>query len=163
MFGFGRWLGLSGAIALAGCGGHTAAQGGPSSDFTQLKLQAWEGFGPGCSVTPEVITLVNDTRALSWTICNFTGSSTPPTTGARTITQAELDAISADLAQVKPSNAVSCGADAGIVALDVTNAVGAQGYVDDFYSGCPSDVHKGRTFVTGLNELWNTTASIAQR
>jgi hypothetical protein len=67
------------------------------------------------------------------------------------------------LRQVKPSSAMGCGADASVTLLDIEGPGGERLLADDFYSGCPWEIHAGRTFATGLPALRDLLNSLQEK
>lgn len=114
-------------------------------------------------MSPEAAEIVFDSRHFSWPLCDRLTNPVSIVSGARTITQAELNALGAGLSRVAISHAKSCGDDMSVVALDVTTVGSAELYVDDFYSDCPWGICEGRAFVTGLNDLWILVGSLASK
>jgi hypothetical protein len=108
------------------------------------------------------VTLVRSTRELSWSRCNSTTDGPQPERGSRILSDAQLAQVIASLPSIRLSPAQHCGEDAGVIMLDVTLASGVQHYVDDYYSGCPWDIHRGRTFVSGLEPLGGVLYELAR-
>jgi hypothetical protein len=146
-------------FVIAGCGG----KGDEPATFTKLTLVVSGGFGAApprgstCDRTlqPLAYAVEASSRQLSFGFCAPTipGGPWHQQTGQRVLTAAELATIEDGLAQLAPSQAMSCGADAAVVTLDLERARGVELLADDFYSGCPWELHAGRTFVTGLQNL----------
>jgi hypothetical protein len=147
-------------VALStACSGDTSSDG--ATDFSKLTLKVFPGFGPAGSgecdlqTEPSSYTVTASTRELEYRVCELLSpdSGTELREGKRVLSEAEFASVKAAYAEVRPSTKKSCGADAGIITLDVESSRGTQAFVDDFYSDCPGTLHEGRSFVTGLNEL----------
>lgn len=149
---------LATAILILGCGGNSDR----TATFTKLTLAEYPGFGPaappGSSCDPRSQPRMHEvegiSRRLSFSSCS--GQTSAPwqlQSGQQVLTPAELASVEDVLAQVLPSEAMSCGADAGVLTLDLERDGGVELLADDFYSGCPWEIHAGRTFVIGLRSL----------
>ncbi len=152
---------------LLGCSGTSVDGAGPevplSGRSQRLTLNESGGYGPApCELGGDQYTFETATRQLGFAYCDYSMSTAAPVTGARALSAAEVDSITQALDQVRPSSAKNCGADAGVVTLDATTASGVELYVDDFYSGCPSEAQAGRRFVTGLPALAGIFAQLAR-
>jgi hypothetical protein len=164
------WLSLSAGL-FAACDARGPLSENPnqpplehlSATFQGLKLQRWPGFEVFCPLSPEAAEIVFGSRHFSWSLCNRLTNPVSIVSGARTITQAEISAIGVGLSKIAISHAKSCGDDMDVVALDVTTVSSTELYVDDFYSDCPGEIDEGRTFVTGLNDLWILVGSLASK
>jgi hypothetical protein len=152
------------ATTPGGAGSSGAAGGDPAgaSTFESLTVTTIGGnvptpqAGSTCALraNEDTLTLDRALQRLSWDICSpiqAEGSRT----GERQLSDAELAAAAGALGRVSPSSAATCGADDGVLLLDVTTAAGVELYADDFYSGCPWGPLEGRIFVTGARELAN--------
>ncbi|HET7540810.1 MAG TPA: hypothetical protein VFK05_13095 [Polyangiaceae bacterium] len=147
-----------GAASVAGAGGAGSDPVGSSlvRDYDQLTLEMFTGYGPEpCSNDREHYQLTRLPAHLTWTGCDYSKNPAVPIAGDRALSDAEVESVTKALAKIELSSAMTCGADAGIETLDVTNGSSVARYADDFYSGCPSGALLGRTFVSGLTELSN--------
>jgi hypothetical protein len=138
------------AILILGCSDDAPV----STDFERLELRATGGFGPPpCDLGGSSYVLTRKSNELNWGFCDYQVSPAASVTGSRLLSAAELESVRNALSAVTRTSTAHCGADAGVVTLDVTTPEGVELYADDFYSGCPWEVHRGRTFVSGLSEL----------
>ena len=156
-------FGLAGAVGVGACAGSSEnAPPAPPQTFGQLTLEIFGGFGPEpCSNAKDHYEVTTASSLLSWKACDYTKTPSQPIAGERPLTESELRSVNEAYRGVAISNAKSCGADAAILTLDVETDRGVTRYVDDFYSGCPSEAHAGRTFVTGLGHLGNVLSELA--
>ncbi len=160
-------LALGVAVATSGCAGNSVS-GSPSEPpptFAQLKLEIVAGYGPApCSNGNDSYQVARSSSHISWAICDYGANPPVSLSNERTISSAELASVTSALAQIAPSAAKNCGADAAALLLDVTTLDGAVDlYANDFYSDCPGDTLAGRTFATGLEGLASVLTQIAKR
>jgi hypothetical protein len=136
--------------AIAGCGGDGfATEPGQSvlvdSTTSFAVVSSGGGFvrppphGAACDPSPWTYTVHLDSGAFDWDRCDVTGTGEAPTdyapsTGTRTLSGSELDAVTATARLVRVSNENICGADAPILHMTVTSPAGAMIYGEDFYS-----------------------------
>ncbi|HEY3256033.1 MAG TPA: hypothetical protein VGJ91_18870 [Polyangiaceae bacterium] len=148
------------AVAV-GCGGSEDATGIPAQSYQQLELESSGGGLPPCSNGKDSYEVTRVPAHLTWVGCDYAKSPPESVMGDRALSAAELDSVTQALQKVSVSSAKNCGADAGVVTLDLTTNSNVLRYADDFYSGCPWDAQAGRTFVTGLNELAAVLSQLA--
>jgi hypothetical protein len=160
-------------VSASACGGRDDCEGascpapegsvGLTEPFDTLTVTTMSGNSPTpeagstCDLNDyaELFTFDRLSQQVSWDICS-SNAAVDSRTGQRQLGDAELAAVLGAYARVKLSAASTCGADDGLVLLDVETASGVELYADDYYSGCPWGPLEGRTFVTGLPELSNT-------
>jgi hypothetical protein len=141
------WL-MSG-VACSGAGLRT--------DFEEIELRISGNWDDSCG-KHETVYRVTAAGELSRTRCDESVIPAESTTSMRTLSSGDLASVRDALSEVTESNAETCGRDAPVLTLDLTTRDGVERYADDFYSGCPWDAHKGRTFVSGLGTLKSALA-----
>jgi len=156
-------IGFALLMPACGGGGTELSNEAVPSDFETLTMVVYAGYvsgsppGSSCEMAtyPETRTVDSASRRLTWDYCG--GLQGAPLDelqqGERSLTDDEYASILEALEAVNPSRAMSCGADASVVTLDLVTEAGTKRYANDFYSGCPWEVHQGRTFVEGLGSL----------
>lgn len=135
---------------------------GPDGRFDSVKITSGGGFVPAKQAADEcdpgdaaVITADAVASSVTWNLCRHSTSlgHMVVVSGTRSATSAELGSIRAALLQVQIGNRGMCGADKGLVTLDVTREGSTGRYVDDFYGCQPAP--EGRTFVTNIDAAAN--------
>jgi hypothetical protein len=134
--------------------------------FEEMTLVVYPGYvsgsppGSSCDVFthPATMRVEAGSRRLSWDHCAppQDGTLYEVLSGERLLTDEEFESVREAVDAVTPSDRRGCGADASVITLDLRMESETRLYADDFYAGCPWDVHRGRTFVDGLGELANT-------
>lgn len=158
-------LALALATSLAGCAGRSvdeiAPPKGPLSSFEKLTVSIY----PATGSTPSTQAVDASSHELSWDYFQLNSDFTHTTLeqGSRTLTDTEFRSVTDALARVQVTHGSSCGADYGVVTLDVQNEDGVDLYANDFYAGCPWQLQDGRTFASGVEHLAEVTQALAPR
>lgn len=118
--------------------------------------------GSTCTLGARKYSLDVETRMLSWEVCEFSGPGTPlhVVTGSRTLSRAELEAVSSAMLDVKLATDEVCGADKPLLSIKVTSASqGTRTYTDSFYSCMGGD----RTYVDHIDGVFSALGDLALR
>jgi hypothetical protein len=161
------------ALFTVACGGTSDPDADTAGDFETLTVVTYPGYvqesPPGSSCRfeayAETETVVAAAHVLTWDYCAPDDGSTlyEPQQGERSLSDDEFVSVVAAVSNVTPSNAMTCGADASVVTLDVATATGTQRYANDFYSACPWEVHEGRTFAKGVVDTGSLLSDLARK
>jgi hypothetical protein len=155
-------------MLAAGCGQETISSDG---EFASLALSVTGTFGisaPPGSVCDAGFTntyaVDQATRVFSWDVCSWNDLTAPTErlTDHRTLAEPELTRVQQSIAKIRESDASTCGADAAAEVLDLVSSQRLWRLADDFYSGCPWGPLRGRTFVTGMNDLVSTVGDLVR-
>jgi hypothetical protein len=155
-------LSVLAALGAPACGGTPDEEDAP--DVSAARGPAGGGgtgpIAPESTCDPrarQVLSLDGASRNLSWTSCEADGSNAAGTVwgsneGQRTLTDAEVDSVGAELDQLKVGGEDGCGADAPYTTLDVRTRANTELYVSCNNSAVIAMT--GRKPASGVESVW---------
>ena len=168
--------GSSGAAGSGGSGGTSGAGGTSGTDAgttiwpanaTRLHATSSGGgeipsppAGSDCTIGAAEYTLDVASRSLTWSECRYETWQDPwlESTGIRSLTEAEFATVDAAMLGLSLYEGDMCGADKGMLVVEVTTPDGTFEYYDNFYA-CMDD---GRVFVDNIDAVFSAFRELTQ-
>jgi hypothetical protein len=132
-------------------------------DFSRATLGGPRVQGAACQLTEASVSLVRESRVVTWSSCSNESGTLVPVKGVRTLTPEEAALFEAHVqaAAYHEVDPKACAYDGPLFAMNVITGAGEQLYVDDNVN-CYTDGRRVAPDVRPLaSELWQTASGTA--